>query len=110
MFTDSAEKLVDAKLVSTLLNMEGAELKNTEFIGKTETGFCSKWYKPPASLPTPIVLQLVRCWTKQNFDKKMIQHCRVLINLLTDIKLNEKEGMQSTLVKTKVSEILMVPM
>jgi hypothetical protein len=32
------------------------------------------------------------------------------MSLLTDIKLKEKEGMQSTSFKIKESEILMVPM
>jgi hypothetical protein len=40
----------------------------------------------------------------------MTQHCRFLISLLIDIKLNEKEGIQSTSVRTKDSEILIVPM
>ena len=40
----------------------------------------------------------------------MTQHCRFLISLLTYIKLNEKEGIQSTSVRTKDSEILIVPM
>ena len=47
---------------------------------------------------------------KTEFDKKMTQHCRVWISLLTDIKLNEKEGIQSTSVKTKDFEILILPM
>jgi hypothetical protein len=40
----------------------------------------------------------------------MKQYCNDLVNLLTYIKLNEKEGIQSTLVKIKDSEILIVPM
>ena len=40
----------------------------------------------------------------------MKQHCNDLINLLSDIKLNEKKGMQSTSVKINDSEISIVPM
>ena len=40
----------------------------------------------------------------------MKQYCNDLINLLTDIKLNEKEGIQSPSVKINDYEILIVPM
>jgi len=40
---------------------------------------------------------------------KMRQHARYLISLLADMRLKEKEGTQSTLVRIRCSEILMVP-
>jgi len=110
LFTEWTKKLAEARLVIAGWDMVLTGLENAEFLDKAETGFCSKWYKPPASLPIPIVFQLVRFWIKQNLDKKMTQHCKVWISLLIDIKLKEKKGIQSTLVKTKESEILMVPM
>jgi hypothetical protein len=81
--------------------MDLTGLKNLEVLDKAETGIRNKWYKTPASLPTPIVLQLVRVWTKQNLGKKMTQHCKVWISLLTDIKLKEKKGIQSISFKIK---------
>jgi hypothetical protein len=47
---------------------------------------------------------------KQKLDKKMKQQCIIFINLLTEIRLNEKEGIHKTSVKIKDSEIRTVPM
>jgi len=47
---------------------------------------------------------------KQNSDKKMQQQLKNLTNLLTEMRLKEKEGTHKTLVKIKLAEILTVPM
>jgi hypothetical protein len=47
---------------------------------------------------------------KQNSDKKMQQQLKNLTNLLTEMRLKEKEGTHKTLFKIKLAEILTVPM
>jgi hypothetical protein len=43
-------------------------------------------------------------------QKKIRQQCKVMINLLAEIKLKENGGTQSTIVRVKMSEILTVAM
>jgi hypothetical protein len=65
-----------------------------------------------ASMPLPnsIIFQPNSCWIKQNSAIKIRQQWRRVINLLTEIKLKEKEGTQRTLVRIKVALILTVLM
>ena len=53
--------------------------------------------------------QFFRSWMKHNVSKNIWQQDKVLVNLWTEIRLNEKEGMQRTLVKVKVDVIWIVP-
>jgi len=43
-------------------------------------------------------------------QKKIRQQCKVMINLLAEIKLKENGGTQSTIVRVKMAEILTVAM
>ena len=47
---------------------------------------------------------------KQNFERKTKQQDRHFVNLLTEIRLNEKEGTQRTFSRIKEDVIWMVPM
>jgi hypothetical protein len=63
------------------------------------TGLHSKWNRPLDSLPTPIVFNVSRCWIKHISARKMRQQDMFLVSLLVDIKLNEKDGTQRTLLR-----------
>ena len=62
------------------------------------------------NLPTPIVLQHERSCIKQKFERKTRQQDRDFVNLLIEIRLNEKEGTQRTFSRTKVDVTWIVPM
>ena len=61
------------------------------------------------NLSTPIVFHYERFGMKQNLERKTRQHDRDLVNLLIDIKLNEKEETHRTFSRTKVDVTWIVP-
>jgi hypothetical protein len=76
---------------------------------------CNKWKRTLCFLPTSIVFQLDKHWKKSKFfvvkpTRNMTQQCKLLISLLAEIKLIEKDGTQRTSVKIIVSKTLIVPM
>ena len=62
------------------------------------------------NLPTPIDFQHDRSCMKQNFERKTKQQDRHFVNLLIEIRLNEKEGTQRKFSRIKVDVIWIVPM
>ena len=69
---------------------------------------CSR-NRPLCALPRPIMLHWARPWIKQQSPRKMRQQLRNFVSLLTEIKLNVKEGTHRTSVKIKLEEMCTVP-
>ena len=67
-------------------------------------------YNPSWTSPTPIVLQHIRSYIKQKFDKKTRQQEQDLVSWLTKKRLKEKEGTQRTLWRIGVDERVIEPM
>lgn len=72
--------------------------------------FLCNRYSPWCISTTPIVLQQVRSWIRQNWDKKTRQKGSWCVILFTDKRLKEKLGTQRTFSRVKWAESCIVPM
>lgn len=69
---------------------------------------CNK-YKPSCATPIPIVFQVVRCYRIQKEDRRTRQDGWDWVRVLTDRRLNVKEGTQSTLTWVRLEDKVTVP-
>ena len=63
----------------------------------------------PNLLPIPIILPYERSWIKQKWAWNVTEQLRVVVRVLTDIRLNLKLGTNNTLCKTKEEDKWTVP-
>ena len=63
----------------------------------------------PYLLAIPIILPCERSWIKQEWAWKMTEQWRVLVRVLTEIRLNLKLGTNNTLCNTKEKDKWTVP-
>ena len=82
---------------------------NEGCLDEEELSFLCNKYRPWCISPTPIVLQQVRSWMKQNWDRKTRQKGRCFVSLLIDRRLKVKLGTQRTLWRVNWAESCIVP-
>jgi hypothetical protein len=74
-------------------------LQGIESLG--EESVSCKMYSSCFLLAKPIPFQLVRSYIQQNLEKKSMQQGIESVSLVIDMRLKEKAGTQSTLVRIK---------
>ena len=103
--TNESPKNTQNPVVDLLVSTQDAQddvVCNRYKLKKLQDDVVCNRYKLSCNSPTPIILQQVRSYMKHKFERKTRQHDRVLVNLLTNIKLKVKEGTHSTFQESKL--------